>query len=72
MNVMCNLSGTCFSQFFSFSPICSFFFFLFIKVKAPIAGRLGKRHSIFCINRSKCDAESRIAAIILMYVSSLL
>ena len=36
------------------------------KVKAPIAGRLRKCHSIFCINRSKCDAESRIAAIILM------
>ena len=42
------------------------------KVKAPIAGRLRKCHSIFCINRSKCDAESRIAAIILIYVSSLL
>ena len=37
------------------------------KVKAPIAGHLTKCHSIFCINRSKCDAESRIAAIILMY-----
>ena len=42
------------------------------KVKAPIAGRLRKCHSIFYIYRSKCDAESRIAAIILMYVSSLL
>ena len=42
------------------------------KIKAPIAGRLRKCHSIFFINRSKCDAESRIAAIILMYVSSLL
>ena len=42
------------------------------EVKAPIAERLRKCHSIFCINRSKGDAESRIAAIILMYVSSLL
>ena len=42
------------------------------KVKAPIAGRLRKCHSFFIINRSKCDAESRIAANILMYVSSLL
>ena len=47
-------------------------FYMCIKVKAPIAGRLRKCHSIFCINRFECDAESRIAAIILMYVSSLL
>ena len=39
-----------------------------IKVKAPIARPLRKCHSIFCINRSKCDTESRIAAIILMYI----